>query len=258
MPELQLTPCTPVIVTGAASGIGFAAAEALAQVGRSIALWDIDTDRVAAAASQICERYRVKAVGLVVDVSDLAAIERGVADSRAELGVIGGLVHAAGIDGVGAIAELSAEQWSKTLDINLRAEVFLTQAVLEDLKASDGAAIVGVASINGTLGNAANPSYSASKAGLLGVSRALADDLGHHGIRINCISPGQIDTPMLQRSMDAVPGLRDAFVRRILMGRLGQPSEIGKAVRFLMSDEASYVTGAELIVDGGNVSSQRA
>ena len=134
---------------------------------------------------------------------------------------------------------------------------FIVKALLPDLKANAGSAIVGIASINATLGNGANPAYSASKSGLLGVIRALADDLARDGIRINAVSPGQIDTPMLASSMDVVEGLREAFERRILLGRLGEPGEIANAVAFLLSDKASYITAAELVVDGGNISSQR-
>lgn len=143
------------------------------------------------------------------------------------------------------------------MDINLRAEVFILQALLPDLKTSPGAAVVGIASINATLGNLMNPTYSASKGGMLAVSRALADDLSRHGIRINTVSPGQIATPMLLQGIESVPDQLEAFERHILLGRLGQPEEVGKAVRFLMSDEASYITATELVVDGGNLSSQR-
>lgn len=125
------------------------------------------------------------------------------------------------------------------------------------MKNLPGSAIVGIASINATLGNAMNPSYSASKGGMLAANRALADDLAADGIRINSVSPGQILTPMIQQAIDHAPGLKDSFERRIMLGRLGAPAEVARAVRFLLSDEASYITGAELVVDGGNIPSQR-
>ena len=111
------------------------------------------------------------------------------------------------------------------------------------------------ASINATLGNAVNPIYTAAKGGVLSLVRSLADRLGHDGIRINSISPGQILTPMLQPSVDALP--KGFYEKRILLGRMGVPEEIGRVVRFLLSDEASYITAAEFVVDGGNISSQR-
>jgi NAD(P)-dependent dehydrogenase (short-subunit alcohol dehydrogenase family) len=141
------------------------------------------------------------------------------------------------------------------LDVNLRAMVLLVRALRPDLRASRGSAVVGIASVNATLGNAAIPAYSASKGGVLSLVRSLADDLARDGIRINAVSPGQIRTPMLQPSIDLLP--KGSYERRILLGRLGEPDEVASVVRFLLSDEAAYVTAAEFVVDGGNLSSQR-
>ena len=222
-----------------------------------MAIWDLDAAKADAAANAIAASTGLRTLGLAADVGDLDQIHEAVARSRATLGPIGGLVHAAGVAGVATLEQLTPEIWTQVLDINLRAEVFILQAILPDLKASPGAAVVGIASINATLGNLMNPAYSASKGGMLAASRALADDLAQHGIRINSVSPGQIATPMLLQGIEAVPGQLEAFQNHILLGRLGEPEEVGRAVRFLMSDEASYITAAELVVDGGNLSSQR-
>ena len=123
------------------------------------------------------------------------------------------------------------------------------------LQDNPGSAIVTFASINATLGNAANPIYSAGKGGALSMMRALADRLAQDGIRINAISPGQIRTPMMNPALEAMGESR--FTERILLARVGEPAEIGRVVRFLLSDEASYVTASEFVVDGGNLSSQR-
>ncbi|HKT75106.1 MAG TPA: SDR family oxidoreductase, partial [Sphingobium sp.] len=136
-----------------------------------------------------------------------------------------------------------------------RSLAFIIQAIRADLAAQKGSAIVAIASINATLGNAANPIYSAAKGGILSLVRSLADRLAADGVRINSVSPGQIMTPMLKPSVDALP--QGFYERRILLGRLGEPEEIGRVVRFLLSDEASYVTASEIVVDGGNISSQR-
>ncbi len=253
---IEYTPQTPVIVTGAASGIGLACARALAEVGRSIALWDIATD-VAEQASTLSAEYGVTCIGLTVDVSDLDAINQAAADSSLALGPIGGLVHAAGIAGVAVLDQLEASLWEQVMNINLRAEIFLAKALRANMKSLNGSAIVGIASINATLGNAMNPSYSASKGGMLAANRALADDLAADGIRINSVSPGQILTPMIQQAVDHAPGLQESFERHIMLGRLGRPEEVANAVRFLLSNQASYITGAELVVDGGNIPSQR-
>jgi NAD(P)-dependent dehydrogenase (short-subunit alcohol dehydrogenase family) len=248
---------TPVIVTGGASGIGKACARTLAAAGRPIAIWDLHADVAASVAQQIAAESGVASIGMEVDVRSLDAMTAAAASSRSQLGCFGGIVHAAGVDGVGPLEQLTPELWAAVMDVNLRALPFLVQQLLPDLKSNAGSAIVGIASINASLGNAANPTYSASKSGMLGLIRALADDLGPHGIRINAVSPGQIDTPMLRKGMNAVAGLEQRFIDRIFLGRLGDPEEVGSAVRFLLSDEASYITGQEIIVDGGNVPSQR-
>lgn len=248
-------PATGVIITGGASGIGRACAEALAAVGRPVALWDIQAEAVEGLAAQLSADYGVVAVGQAVDVADPTAIEAAARAAREMLPSIGGFVHAAGVVIQQSVAETVAEDWDRVLDINLRALVLGVQAILPDLRANPGSAVVGIASINGTLGNAMIPAYTASKGGMLSLVRSLADDLGNDGIRINAVSPGQILTPMLQTSVDALPP--GTYERRVLLGRLGAPREIGSAVRFLLSEEASYVTATELVVDGGNISSQR-
>jgi NAD(P)-dependent dehydrogenase (short-subunit alcohol dehydrogenase family) len=141
------------------------------------------------------------------------------------------------------------------MNVHLRALALLVKAMLPDLKESPGSAVVGITSINATLGNAVNPIYSAAKGGMLSMIRALADRLAQDGIRINSVSPGMTLTPMMQPTVDQLPS--GSLERRILLGRLGKPSEIANMIRFLLSNEASYVTAAEFIVDGGNVSSQR-
>ncbi|MCB1846235.1 MAG: SDR family oxidoreductase [Halieaceae bacterium] len=257
MTSICHSPQTPVVVTGGASGIGMACARVLAAAGRPVAIWDLDESGSRAVADEVAATAGVAAIGLGVDVSDLEQIPAAVARSRDLLGKLGGLVHAAGTAGVARLEEITPAIWDRVADINLRAEIFILQHMLPDLKDSPGAAVVGIASINATLGNRLNPAYSASKGGMLAASRALADELAEYGIRINCVSPGQIATPMLLQSIEAVPGQLEAFQRHILLGRLGRPEEVANTVRFLLSDEASYITAAELVVDGGNLSSQR-
>ncbi len=249
------TPGTGVIVTGGASGIGLASARALAAVGRAVALWDINGARATDEAARIAADYGVAALGVAIDLTDLAAYPAAIDVSRAALGTLGGLVHCAGIVDTGSLDGLTEQVWAAGINTHLRPLAMLTKALLPDFKANPGSAVVTIASINATLGHAANPVYSAAKAGMLGMIRSLADRLGTDGIRINAVSPGQILTPMLKPSVDALPP--GAFERRILLARLGQAEEIGRSVRFLLSDEASYVTAAELVVDGGNISSQR-
>lgn len=248
-------PHTGVILTGAASGLGRASAEALAAVGRPVAIWDINAARAAEVAAEIAARHGIATVGIGVDIADCAAYPAAIERSRTALGSIGGLVHAAGIVDTASLDGITPESWDRGINIHLRPVALLVQALLPDLRRNPGSAVVAFASINATLGNSINPIYTAAKGGVLSLVRSLADRLGPEGIRINSISPGQIRTPMLQTSIDALP--EGYFEKRILLGRLGDPAEIGRTVRFLLSDEASYITAAEIVVDGGNISSQR-
>ncbi|MDN0084515.1 SDR family oxidoreductase [Crenobacter sp. SG2305] len=248
-------PTTAVIVTGGASGIGAACAEALVAGGRPVAIWDVQEDKAKAVATALAERYDVPSMGLGIDLRDSAALAPALSQTRAQLPAIGGLVHAAGVVDQSGLEQLTEARWDAVLDVNLRALALLVQAMLPDLRAHPGSAVVGIASINATLGNGLIPAYSASKGGLLSLVRSLADSLGSDGIRINSVSPGQILTPMIQAVVDTLPA--GTFERRIMLGRLGRPAEIGRVVRFLLSDEASYITGSEIVVDGGNIPSQR-
>lgn len=248
-------PATGVIVTGGASGLGRASAEALAAVGRPVAIWDLDADRSRKVADALRGEYGVASHGCAVDVRDPARIAAAAEETRSALPSLGGLVHAAGIVDTASLDGLTPTSFDDGIAIHLRPIALITQAILPDLVAHPGSAIVAFASINATLGNAMNPIYSAAKGGVLSLVRSLADRLARDGIRINAISPGQIRTPMMKPALDDLGDA--AFTRRILLGRIGEPAEIGRVVRFLLSEEASYITASEFVVDGGNISSQR-
>ena len=247
-------PASGVVVTGGASGIGLASAQALAAVGRPVALWDLKATEAKERAQEIADEFGVITLGVGVDIRGPAAIREAAGTTRGKLSSIGGIVHCAGTVDTGSLEGITPENWTAGIDVHLRAIVLLLQTLLEDLKRHPGSAVVAMASINATLGNALNPIYSAAKGGMLSLVRSLADRLARDGIRINSVSPGQIVTPMMQPALNAMPGF---FEKRILLGRIGLPEEIGRMVRFLLSEEASYITAGEFIVDGGNVSSQR-
>lgn len=255
--EILRGPGTGVIVTGGASGIGRASARALAAVGRPVAIWDVDAERAQAVAGEIAAEASVATCAAGFDLCETERFEGALDEARRALGTLGGLVHSAGIADPVPVDDLDEESWDRVLDINLRSQALLVRAMLPDLRRHAGSAIVGVASINAILGNGANPAYGASKAGLLGLTRSLADRLGPDGIRVNAVCPGYVRTPMQDDALAAVPGLEAMYVRQCMLGRMAEPEEIARAVRFLLSDEASFVTAEFLVVDGGVVPSQR-
>jgi len=248
------TPAGGVVVTGGASGIGRATAEALAAVGRPVALWDINEEGVVAAAASIAATHGVATIGLAADLRNPQAIVPAALATQQAIGRVAGLVHSAGTADPTGIDGVTPDNFDAGLALHVRALILMTQAFREDLRASPGAAIVALSSINATLGSGMIPIYSAAKGAVLGLIRSMADDLAGDGIRVNAVSPGMIDTPIMASTRAALPG---HFERRIMLGRYGEPAEVARVIRFLLSDEASYVTAAEIVVDGGNINSQR-
>ncbi len=245
------TPRTAVVVTGGASGIGRACALSLAAAGRPVAVWDRDGTGARRVANQCADELGVPAVGSKVDVTVTSSLRAAVRRARAELGPVGGLVHAAGIGGAVPVTEIDDESWDAVLDVNLRAGATLTRALHAVLaEANPGSAIVFISSIEAYVGHAFLPAYCSSKAGLLGLTRASAALLGADGIRVNSVCPGAVETPLLEPLL-ALPGAREQLESRTPLGRLAQPEDIASVVRFLLSDEAAYVTGTAVTVDGG-------
>jgi len=247
-------PGTGVVITGGASGIGLATAHALAAVGRPVALWDINAEGADGAARIIAARHGVRTVGLAVDLRDSQAVGPAAHATRAAIGAVGGIVHGAGTAEVTGIDGVTPDNWDAGLALHARALVLITQVFRGDLRANPGGAIVAVASINATLGSGMIPIYSAAKGALISLVRSMADELARDGVRINSVSPGQIDTPIMASTRANLPGY---FERRILLERYGRAEEVGRMIRFLLSNEASYITSADILVDGGNIHSQR-
>jgi NAD(P)-dependent dehydrogenase (short-subunit alcohol dehydrogenase family) len=245
------SPATGVVVTGGASGIGRACALALAAVGRPIAVWDVDDAGAAATVAECAKQFNVATYAAHVDVSAPAEILAAVAPTVAALGTVGGLVHAAGVVSPAFDDIVDHDSWDRVLAINLRAHGQAVAALLPALRAAGrGSAVVGISSIEGLIGHGGIPSYVASKHGLIGLTRSLAHRLGGDGIRANAVCPGYVDTPMLAPTI-STPESRQSFEVKVPLGRLAEGDDIARVVRFLLSDEAAYVNGAAIVVDGG-------
>lgn len=235
-----------VLVTGAASGIGRATARALAAQGRDLILWDIQEDPLAEIANELA----VKTSMASFDVTDVKQRQSALAAARDEHSSISGFVHAAGVSGAEPISAFTAESWARTIDINLTTAAAMTHELADDLAAAGDGAIVYISSVEGWFGHEWLPAYCTSKSGLLGLARAAGMELAKRGVRVNCVCPGAIETPMLQPLLD-FEEFRERTISRTPLGRLGQPDDIADAIVFLLSRQARFVTGTSLIVDGG-------
>ena len=244
------SPSTGVLVTGGASGIGRATALALADVGRPVAVWDLDADG-AEATADACRQRGVVASARTIDVADSAAVAAAVTDAASALGSLGGFVHAAGVSGAAMVDDIDDAVWDATLDVNVRAAAIICRHLLPPFReAGPGSAVVLVSSIEGLFGSAMLTAYCASKAGVLGVMRSLAQRFATEGFRVNAVCPGAVHTPMLEPAF-AIPGFREQIEERTPLRRIATAEEIAGPVRFLLSSEASFITGTHLTIDGG-------
>ena len=241
------------IVTGGASGIGLGIAERLARDGAKVAIFDLDGDAADQAAASITEAGGT-AIGVAVDVSDRATIDRGLDEVHAAFGPITILVNNAGMDGFAPFLKITEETWNRILAVNLTGTFHCCQAVLPDMIDTGWGRIVNISSSSTHGGQPFMTHYVASKSGMVGLTKSLALEFGSKGITVNTIPPGFIDTPMLRRS-DAKgrlgPGGIDDAIARTPVRRAGRPDDIAAACAFLVSDEASYVTGQIIGVNGG-------
>jgi 2-hydroxycyclohexanecarboxyl-CoA dehydrogenase len=240
------------IVTGGASGIGLAIAERLAADGAAVAVFDRNGDASEAAAAKI-EAAGGTTVGLTVDVTDRAQIDAGVAETRERLGVPTILVNNAGLDGFNRFLDIDIETWTRILTVNLTGTFQCCQAVVPGMIEARWGRIVNISSSSAQGGQPMMTHYVASKAGVIGFTKALALELGPKGITVNTIPPGFIDTPMLRaaESRGLLGDTVDSHAARTPVRRAGRPEDIAAACAFLVSDEAGYVTGQVIGVNGG-------
>jgi NAD(P)-dependent dehydrogenase (short-subunit alcohol dehydrogenase family) len=240
------------IVTGGASGIGLAIAERLAADGHAVAVFDRNGEAADQAAASIVAAGG-RALGVEVDVTDRAQIDAGVVRVRDELGRPTILVNSAGLDGFDRFLDITAEKWNRILAVNLTGTFDCCQAVVPDMIDEGWGRIVNISSSSAQSGQPIMTHYVASKAGVIGFTKALALELGPLGITVNTIPPGFIDTPMLRKSESR--GLLGKGVEHheqlTPVRRVGRPDDIAAACSFLVREEASYVTGQVIGVNGG-------
>jgi 3-oxoacyl-[acyl-carrier protein] reductase len=232
------------LVTGASGGIGGAIAEALHGCGATVALSGTRTEALTALAEQLGERAHIAAA----DLADGAAVDALVPEAERLMGGLDILVNNAGLTRDGLAVRMKDEDWQAVIRVNLEAGFRLARAALKSMMRQRFGRIVGITSVVGVTGNAGQANYAASKAGMIGMSKALAQEVAGRGITVNCVAPGFIETAMTGKLNEKQ---REAILAKIPAGRLGTAAEVGAAVVYLASDEAAYVTGQTLHVNGG-------
>ena len=239
-------------VTGGAGGIGRSTCVAFRDAGYRVVLTDLDSEGSEAAAARIDPSGDAVA-GFACDVSSTESVDAAVAAAVERFGRLDALVNVAGVVGPGASEELSDESWDRLVSIHLGGAFRCSRAAFPHLSATGAGSIVSISSIAGRTGFSFRASYCAAKAGIEGLTRALAVEWAKHGVRVNSVAPGHVRTPMLDHSIaigSVTQEIVDARTKRIPLGRYAQPEEIAAAVLFLSSPAASYITGETLCVDG--------
>jgi 3-oxoacyl-[acyl-carrier protein] reductase len=235
------------LVTGASRGIGAAIAQALGRAGAVV----VGTATTESGAQRIDDELGaagLEGAGRVLDVTNPAQCEALLAAIEAEFGPIGILVNNAGITRDTLVLRMKDEDWNAVLDTNLGAAFRLSKAVIRGMMKARAGRIINIGSVVGSMGNAGQVNYVAAKAGLVGLTKALAREVGSRGITVNCVAPGFIDTDMTK---DLPEAQKAALIANVPLGRLGTAQDVAQAVLYLASPGAAYVTGATLHVNGG-------
>lgn len=241
------------VVTGGAKGIGEATARKLAQLGAAVALLDVDENGGKATAADIASRG-ARCEFFACDVSNARQVESAIGVVAASFGGIDVLVSNAGIQEYGDVVTTSEELWDKVMGINLKGCFLVSKFAVPVMLQRGKGAIVVVGSVQSMTAIGGSAAYVTAKHGLLGLVRAMALDYAQKGIRVNCVCPGAIDTPMLRWAANLDPNpekVIETCDRMHAMGRIGRPEEVADAIAYLASDWASFITGAALLVDGG-------
>ena len=237
------------VVTGAARGIGRSIAERLAREGADVAICDLQAEWLAETASAIQALGR-KALPVAVNVGNGESVTACIAEVMKVFGRVDIMVNNAGITKDGLLVRMSDDDWDAVLQVNLKGTFLFTRAVAKVMMKQLSGAIVNIASVIGLIGNAGQCNYAASKAGVIALTKSTAKELASRGVRVNAIAPGFISSKMTDALSQEV---RDQMLKAIPLACFGTPEDIAKAVTFLASEEASYVTGQTLSVNGGMV-----
>lgn len=241
------------IVTGAASarGIGRSTATLLAERGWSVGILDIDGAGAQELASELSTRYSVPAAAVGVDVGDEAAVRTALDQLEAQLPPIEALANIAGVSSPVDYLELTSEEWHRVININLNGVHYVTRRVVESMVRRRSGSVVSISSVSAQRGGGtySKTPYSVAKAGLLGLTRSLARELGPYAITVNAVSPGPVDTDIMGGPL--TPERRAGMVDDLLLDRIGAPRDIAATIAFLFSEDARYITGQTINVDGG-------
>ncbi len=237
-----------VIVTGGASGIGLASVVRCLEEGAKVVIADLAASDGEAQASALEREHAGRCRFIAVDVTDTAQVDELFAQTQAAFGRVDAVFNNAGVGGIAPSDTLSDADFLRVIDINLNGVFRVARAALRVMYPQGSGSIVNCASILGVFGQSQTAAYTAAKGGVVNMTRSLAIEAAPKGVRVNAIGPGYIDTPLLAELDDE---LLQGLIRLHPLGRLGRPEEVANAFLFLASDEASFVTGAHLMVDGG-------
>ncbi|HEV2803427.1 MAG TPA: 3-oxoacyl-[acyl-carrier-protein] reductase [Chthoniobacterales bacterium] len=238
------------VVTGSGRGIGHAIAVRLAKEGARVASVSRTESNAQKTADEINSLRADAAKAYAVDVADQSAVQKAAAQIFEDFGRVDVLVNNAGVTRDGLSMRMSMEDWDTVLNTNLKGAFNFIQAVMRPMIKQRSGRIINISSIAGLTGNAGQANYSASKAGLIGLTKTLARELASRGITVNAVAPGLIETDMTTVLSDEI---RKAILQKVPLGKLGEPDDIAGAVAYLASPEAKYITGQVLTVDGGMV-----